>query len=205
MDNKLDRIKKTLIILGTIFNIVSGCFLLGIIGSIIFTAPKFLIDIFTVSIIVFFDLGLICYLSVLIVKIFFAKENKVNAENLAFDKLIADYYNGALPEDVWRVVEYYEKTKTQGHLRFFAGLEIYKQNETVETLIKILPLEFSNNLYDAYEVFKDLNLNENTKSVYLEDSEDSPFKEYDLFFKSNTQKYENYIKYYVGIINDANN
>ena len=198
MDNRLDKIKKTLIILGTAFNIASGCFLLGLLGLMLFSAPKILLDVFIIIIVVVFDLGLVCYLSVLVIKIFFLKDNKVNVENLAFEKLIKDYQNGVLPEDVWRVVEYYEKTKTFGHLQFFAGLEFYKLNETVETLIKILPLDFSNNLYDAYQIFKDLN--GNAISVNVEDSKNTLFKECDEFFKSNTQKYENYLKYYVGII-----
>lgn len=198
MDNKLDKIKKTLIVLGTAFNIISGGFLLGLLALMLFSAPKILLDIFIILIIIVFDLGLICYLSVLVIKIFFLKDSKVNLENLAFNKLLSDYKNGTLPEDVWRVVEYYEKTKTVGHLQFFAGLEIYKLNDTVETLIKILPLEFSNNLYEAYEVFKGLNV---TNKCVCSNSNDC-FSCYDEFFKSNTQKYENYIKYYVGIIND---
>ena len=93
-----------------------------------------------------FDLGLICYLSALVIKIFYLKDDKSNLEKLAFDKLISDYYKGVLPEDVWRVVEYYEKTKTKGHLQFFSGLEIYKLNDTVETLIKILKVRLINTI-----------------------------------------------------------
>ena len=199
MDSKLEKLKKTLILLGTIFNITSGCILLIIIALMLFSAPKVLIDISTVTTIVVFDLGLICYLSALVIRIFFLKDDKVNFEKLAFEKLLSDYKQGVLPEDVWRVVEYYEKTKSHGHLHFFAGLEICKLNETVETLIKILPLDFSNNLYSAYEVFK--SLNGTTRSECATDNQ--CFLSYDEFFKQRTQKYENYIKYYVGIINDG--
>ena len=63
-----------------------------------------------------------------------------------------------------------------------------------------MPLDFSNNLYGAYEVFKGLN----GISISVLSSQNDLFKVYDEFFKSNTQRYENYIKYYVGIINDGN-
>ena len=201
MDNKLNKTKKILILLGTIFNIISACCLLGVLALMLFSALKILVDIFVTITIVFFDLGLICYLSVLVIKVFFAKDNKVNVENLAFQKLLDDYDKGKLPEDVWRVVEYYKKTKNYGHLQFFAGLEIYKLNDTVEILIKILPLEISNNLYEAYQVFK--GANGKYQSVSNNDEMDNIYSLYDEFFKSNTQKYENFIKYYVGIINDS--
>lgn len=204
MFNKLEKLKKTLIVLGTVFNIVSGCALLGILALLLFSMPEILVDVITLITILVFNLGLLCYLSALVIKVVFSRENKVDYENLAFNKLLTDYQNGALPEDVWRVVEYYHKVKTRGHLQFFADLEIYKLNDTVETLIKILPLEFSNVLSKAYQIFNDLHLTENS-SLYVEDEKTRLFIECDEFFKNNTQKYENYIKYYVGIINDSKN
>lgn len=204
MFNKLEKLKKTLIVLGTVFNIVSGCALLGVLALLLFSAPEILVDVITLITILVFNLGLLCYLSALVIKVVFSRENKVDYENLAFNKLLTDYQNGELPEDVWRVVEYYYKVKTRGHLQFFADLEIYKLNDTVETLIKILPLEFSNVLSKAYQIFNDLHLTENS-SLYVEDEKINLFNECDEFFKNNTQKYENYIKYYVGIINDSKN
>ena len=109
MDSKLEKSKKTLILLGTIFNIVAGCLLLTIIALMLFTAQQIFIDITTIATIVFFNLGLLCYLAALLVKVLFGREDKTNYEKLAFDKLITDYDNGNLPKDVWRVVEYYEK------------------------------------------------------------------------------------------------
>ena len=178
MDSKLEKSKKTLILLGTIFNIAAGCLLLTIIALMLFTAQQIFIDITTIATIVFFNLGLLCYLAALLVKVLFGREDKTNYEKLAFDKLITDYDNGNLPKDVWRVVEYYEKTKAQGHLSFFAGLEICELNETVETLIKVMPLDFSNNLYGAYEVFKGLN----GISISVLSSQNDLFKAYDEFF-----------------------
>ena len=204
MFNKLEKLKKTLIVLGTVFNIISGCTLLGILALLLFSAPEILVDVITLITILVFNLGLLCYLSALVIKVVFSRENKVDYENLAFNKLLTDYQNGELPEDVWRVVEYYYKVKTRGHLQFFADLEIYKLNDTVETLIKILPLEFSNVLSKAYQIFNDLHLTKNS-SLYVEDEKTRLFIECDEFFKNNTQKYENYIKYYVGIINDSKN
>ena len=204
MFNKLEKLKKTLIVLGTVFNIISGCTLLGILALLLFSVPEILVDVITLITILVFNLGLLCYLSALVIKVVFSRENKVDYENLAFNKLLTDYQNGELPEDVWRVVEYYHKVKTRGHLQFFTDLEIYKLNDTVETLIKILPLEFSNVLSKAYQIFNDLHLTENS-SLYVEDEKTRLFIECDEFFKNNTQKYENYIKYYVGIINDSKN
>lgn len=205
MNAKYEKLKKILITLGTVFNIISGCCLFLIVALFLLSVPKIVIDVIIVITIIVFDIGLILYLSALAIRIFFLTENKVNLEKIAFEKLLSDYEKGQLPEDVWRVLEYYVKVKKHGHLQFFTGLEIYKLDETVNTLIKILPLEFSTNLDKAYQTFNSLNLTSNVKSLYVEDGKTDNFNEFDEFFKSNTQKYEVYIKYYVGIIDNDKN
>ena len=202
METRFEKLRKTLIILGTIFNIASGCCLVAMVVLLLFSVAQVYLDVFTTLIIVFFNLGILSYLSALVVKLVFQRENKVNIEKLSYDKLWQDYYAGKLPEDVWRVLEYFNKATNFGHLEFFSGLEILKIDETVSTLIKILPIDFSKNLEKAYLLYKEQNGNLNVKSHFIEEGKKSLYNECDEFFKSNTQRFENYIKYYVGIIND---
>ncbi len=198
---KIEKLKKILIILGGVLNILACCFLVGIILLLIFNIEGKILKAFLLFTMAFFDLGIMSYLIALIVKILTKEDVKLSYETSMLNKLWEDYKNDQLPIDVWRVLEYYYKVINGGHIEFFEGLEFVKLQETVDVLIKILPLEFSSNLEKAYNEYKQkISLLKNNSNHVKELV--GNFYIYDEFFKENKQKYENYVKRYVGLMDN---
>ncbi len=196
---KIEKFKKVLIILGGVFNVLACAFLVGIILLLIFKAGKAILNFFLIGIMVFFDVGIICYIIAWVTKILTKEEIALQKEIANWNKLWDDYKNNEVSIDVWRVLEYYYKVVNVGHLEFFSGLDMIKLQETVKTLIKILPIEFAHNLQQAYKKYvEDDSLFINNSSRIEDVAGD--FVGFDAFFKENKQKYENYIKSYAGLI-----